>query len=104
MAPAEQAAPADSAQPSTVDVATVVDSEFPSYDGDKNAELSQTEFTACMTTMNKAEIASAGQALGDQELSSLASTSVPKAGQDQCRSSRNTQSESERAPTRERGH
>src|SRR3546814_13070539 len=55
MAPAEQAAPADSAQPSTVDVATVVDSEFPSYDGDKNGELSQTEFTAWMTPLKRSE-------------------------------------------------
>src|SRR3546814_11400447 len=81
MAPAEQAAPADSAQPSTVDVATVVDSEFPSYDGDKNGELSQTEFTAWMTTLKKAEIASTGQALGDQEISAWASPAFAMADQ-----------------------
>src|SRR3546814_8757302 len=81
MAPAEQAAPADSAQPSTVDVAVVVDSEFPSYDGDKNGELSQTEFTAWMTTLKKAEIASTGQALGDQEISAWASTAFAMADQ-----------------------
>src|SRR3546814_4847087 len=75
MAPAEQAAPADSAQPSTVDVATVVDSEFPSYDGDKNGELSQTEFTAWMTTLKKAEIASTGQALGEDRKSTRLNSS-----------------------------
>src|SRR3546814_19883362 len=82
MAPAEQAAPADSAQPSTGDVATVVDSEFPSYDGDKNGELSQTEFTAWMTTLRKAEIASTGKALGDQEISAWPSTAFAMADQD----------------------
>src|SRR3546814_8157795 len=64
------------------DLATVVDSEFPSYDGDKNGELSQTEFTAWMTTLKKAEIASTGQALGDQEISAWASTAFAMADQD----------------------
>src|SRR3546814_3290989 len=93
MAPAEQAAPADSAQPSTVDVATVVDSEFPSYDGDKNGELSQTEFTEWMTTLKKAEIASTGQALGDKEISDWASTDFAMADQDKSKAVSKTRSE-----------
>ncbi|HKR17389.1 MAG TPA: EF-hand domain-containing protein, partial [Rhizorhapis sp.] len=63
-APAGEAAPQQgtanpqqSQQATTVDVGAVVDSEFPTYDGDKSGDLNQEEFSAWMTTLKKAEAA-----------------------------------------------
>ena len=95
-APAGQAAPASQAAPqqgsaatpqqsqqaTTVDVAAVVDSEFPTYDSDKSGDLSQKEFSTWMTTLKKAEAATTGQALADKEIAAWAGAAFTMADQD----------------------
>lgn len=66
----------------TVDVAAVVDSEFPTYDADKSGELSQAEFSTWMTTLKKAEIATTGQKLGDNEITAWAGAAFVMADKD----------------------
>ena len=76
------ATPEQSQQANTVDVAAVVDSEFPTYDSDKSGDLSKTEFSTWMTTLKKAEAATTGQALGDQEIAAWAGAAFAMADQD----------------------
>jgi Ca2+-binding EF-hand superfamily protein len=73
--------PAAQAQ-QTVDVAAVVNSEFPSYDADKSGELSQAEFSTWMTTLKKAEIATTGQKLADNEITAWAGAAFAVADKD----------------------
>lgn len=71
-----------SQQATTVDVAAVVDSEFPTYDADKSGDLSAQEFSNWMTTLKKAETATTGQQLGDQEIAAWANAAFAMADQD----------------------
>ena len=93
-APAGQAAPQQEtqaapqqqapqqAQAATVDVAAVVDSEFPTYDSDKSGDLSQQEFSTWMTTLKKAEVATTGQKIADQEIAAWAGAAFSMADKD----------------------
>lgn len=75
--------PANQAQQSSsVDVAAVVDSEFPTYDADKSGELNQAEFSTWMTTLKKAEIATTGQKLADNEITTWAGAAFTVADKD----------------------
>lgn len=74
--------PAQAQQSQTVDVAAVVNSEFPTYDADKSGELSQAEFSTWMTTLKKAEIATTGQKLADNEISAWAGAAFSMADKD----------------------
>jgi hypothetical protein len=76
------ATPQQSQQAATVDVAAVVDSEFPAYDADKSGDLSAQEFSKWMTTLKKAETATTGQQLGDQEIAAWANAAFAMADQD----------------------
>lgn len=79
----EQAAtPQQSQQANTVDVAAVVDTEFPTYDNDKSGDLSQQEFSTWMTTLKKAEAATTGQALADKDIAAWAGAAFTMADQD----------------------
>ena len=71
-----------SQQGTTVDVAAVVDSEFPTYDTDSSGDLSTQEFSKWMTTLKKAEAATTGQQLADQEIAAWASAAFAMADQD----------------------
>jgi hypothetical protein len=69
-APIEPAPPADpAAAPSTADreakVAQLVDTEFPTYDADKNGELSQAEFSKWVMALHSKAEASGGAAMKD---------------------------------------
>jgi hypothetical protein len=69
-APAEPAPPADpAAAPSNADreakVAQLVDTEFPTYDADKNGELSQAEFSKWVMALHSKAEASGGTAKKD---------------------------------------
>ena len=88
-APAGEAAPQQgtatqqqSQQATTVDVGAVVDSEFPTYDSDKSGDLNQEEFSAWMTTLKKAEAATTGQSLGDQDIAAWAGAAFTMADKD----------------------
>lgn len=90
MAPEGSAAPQQesptTAQPSqqatTVDVAAVVDSEFPTYDTDSSGDLSTQEFSKWMMTLKKAEAATTGQQLADAEITAWASAAFAMADND----------------------
>lgn len=73
---------AQAQQNAAVDVAAVVNTEFPTYDADKNGELSQTEFSKWMTALKKAEIATTGQQLGDNEIAAWAGAAFTVADKD----------------------
>ncbi|HKX21798.1 MAG TPA: EF-hand domain-containing protein [Rhizorhapis sp.] len=88
-APAGEAAPQQgtatqqqSQQATTVDVGAVVDSEFPTYDSDKSGDLNREEFSAWMTTLKKAEAATTGQSLGDQDIAAWAGAAFTMADKD----------------------
>ncbi|MBB4642037.1 EF-hand domain-containing protein [Rhizorhapis suberifaciens] len=76
------ATPEQAQSATTVDVAAVVNSEFPTYDSDKSGDLSKGEFSTWMTTLKKAEAATTGQALGDQEIAAWAGAAFAMADQD----------------------
>ncbi|MCF8706589.1 EF-hand domain-containing protein [Rhizorhapis sp. SPR117] len=80
--PSEPAEPSQAQGASTVDVAAVVDGEFPTYDSDKSGDLDQSEFAQWMTTLKKAEMASTGNVLGDQELTAWVGAAFTMADQD----------------------
>lgn len=80
--PQPEAAAPTPEQPTTVDVAGVVDSEFPSYDSDQSGDLNQEEFSKWMTTLKKAEAEVTGQALGDQEIAAWAGAAFTMADKD----------------------
>lgn len=73
---------AQAQQSSAANVTAVVESEFPTYDADKNGELSQGEFSAWMTALKKAEIATTGQKLGDNEIAAWSGAAFAVADKD----------------------
>ena len=83
-APPQESAttPQPSQQATTVDVAAVVDSEFPAYDTDSSGDLSTQEFSKWMTTLKKAEAATTGQQLADAEIAAWVNAAFAMADQD----------------------
>lgn len=83
-APPQESAttPQPSQQATTVDVAAVVDSEFPAYDTDSSGDLSTQEFSKWMTTLKKAEAAATGQQLAGAEITAWASAAFAMADKD----------------------
>lgn len=82
MPDATQQAQPSQQQPAGADVASVVESEFPTYDTDKNGALSKSEFTAWMATLKKAEAQSTGKAMTEKEIAAWSKSAFATADAD----------------------
>ncbi|MDI1294612.1 MAG: EF-hand domain-containing protein [bacterium] len=83
VAPAEPAAPAaaEPANPANA-VATIVDTEFPAYDANKDGQLDQAEFSRWMVALKDQEMKATGKTLPPAEVTAWASGAFTTADAD----------------------
>ena len=69
-APAQPAAPSQPATPSSPanTVASIVDSEFPAYDGNNDGQLNKAEFARWMVALKDQEMKTSGKTLAPAEV------------------------------------
>jgi hypothetical protein len=78
---ATPAAPAAPANPATA-VATIVDSEFPAYDANKDGQLDQSEFSRWMVALKNQEMKATGATLPAEQVTAWASGAFTTADKD----------------------
>jgi hypothetical protein len=75
------ATPATPANPAAA-VATIVDSEFPAYDANKDGQLDQSEFSRWMVALKNQEMKATGAALLPEQVTAWASGAFTTADKD----------------------
>ncbi len=83
-APAQpsMATPAAPAEPAATSVASIVDSEFPAYDGNADGQLDQSEFSRWMVALKDQEMKATGKTLPAEQVTAWASGAFTSADAD----------------------
>jgi hypothetical protein len=79
--PAAPAAPSTPANPATA-VASIVDSEFPAYDANKDGQLDQSEFSRWMVALKTQEMKATGSQLPTDQVMAWANGAFTTADKD----------------------
>jgi hypothetical protein len=81
---ATPAAPATAtpAEPAATSVASIVDSEFPAYDGNADGQLDQSEFSRWMVALKDQEMKATGKTLPPEQVTAWASGAFTSADAD----------------------